>query len=214
MSGRNRDGEHFAGTIVGPHANATIQPAAAQHAHRMGEPHSLRVAAGARCEDHQHGIRAADFPVRHKGFRGGDGFPVRRPVDIDDGGTAQIETVEQRHVLGIGEHQLTVRAPDVARQAPATARRVDPAQYVPAERRRGHRPQHGRRIAQQRPDMHRPRRVGERDERRRLGRRFGQMLSPRPRLIAVPHRHRVVVHAGPQQLLHCLNHRRAGSAAG
>ena len=69
------------------------------------------------------------------------------------------------------------------------------------------------RVAEQRPDMHRPRRVGERDERRRLRRGFGQVLAPRPRPVTVHHRDGVVVHPRPQQLLHRLKHRRAGTAA-
>ena len=74
----------------------------------MREPHRLRVAAGARREDHQRGVRAAYLLMRHKGFRGRHRVPVGRAVDVDDGRTAQIETVEQRHVLGVGEHQLAV----------------------------------------------------------------------------------------------------------
>ena len=51
------------------------------------------------------------------------------------------------------------------------------------------------RVAEQRPDMHGTRRVGARDECRRLRRRFGQVLAPGPGPLAVHHRDGVVVHS-------------------
>ena len=133
--------------------------------------------------------------MRHKRFGRRHRFAILGPVDVEHARTAQIETVEQRHVLGVGEHELAVGAPDVGRKAIAAPRRVDTAQHVPAQRRGGHRPQHRGRIAQQCTDMHRARRVDARDERRRLRRGFGQMLTPGPRSIAVHHRDGVVVHS-------------------
>jgi len=170
MSDRNRDGENFAGHhggaardrhrpacrhpvgveqrhrqvahIVGGEFEPVDQAGAAHHRHRVGESDGLRIAAGARCEDHQNWVRAVYFPMRHKRFRRCHRLTVGTTADIEHGRATQIEAVKQRHVLDVGEHQLAVDPPDVGRQAVAPARGVDAAlrRPTPAARRRARSP--------------------------------------------------------------------------
>ena len=170
------------------------QARAAQDRHRVGEAHRLRVTAGARREDHRHGIDACDVAGNQRS-RGRHRVAVTVALDIQDRCTAQVEPVEQRLVFGVDQHDLAVGATDVGGQAPAAAGGVDPAQHVSAECGARHRPQHGRGITQQRADVRRPGGVEKGRQNGRLGRRLVQVLTPGPGPVAVQHRDRVVGHA-------------------
>ena len=81
-----------------------------------------------------------------------------------------------------------------------------PASTISAERRRRHRRQHLGGVAQQRTDVQGPVRVRNADQRGRGGGRIGQVFTPGPDPVAVPHRRRVVVRALTKQLLKRLGH--------
>ena len=127
-----------------------------------------------------------------------------RHVEHADAG--QIETVEQVAVRRVGEQDLAVGAQDVLGQRGAAAGVVDAAQHISAERRRRHRGEHLGGVAQQRADMQRPVRVGDRRSARRRWRGVGQVLAPTPHPIAVFDRRRVVVQTLAKQLLKSLRH--------
>ena len=112
-------------------------------------------------------------------------------------------------MVGISKQQLAIRSSDVGQQPGTATGGVDPAQHVAAQPGRGHRAQHGRRVAEQRADMQRTTGVGKIDQRRRLARGLGKVLAPGPGLIAVRDSEGVVAHPGSQQLLHGLKHRLA-----
>ena len=146
----------------------------------------------------------------HQWFRGRDRIAVRGAVDVKHGHTTQVQTVEQRQVLGVDEQQLAVGPADVGCQPLAAARGVDPAQHVPAERGRRHRSQHRRGIPQQRTDMQRTVGRHQADQGRSLRRCLGEVLAPGPLPVAVQHRDGVVFHARAQQLLNGFETLRTG----
>ena len=79
----------------------TLQACAAENRHDVGEPDRLRVAAGSRREDHHQGVARSDLTVRHKWRCGADRVEVTLRRHVEHGDPAQIQTVEQRQMIGI-----------------------------------------------------------------------------------------------------------------
>jgi hypothetical protein len=119
----------------------------------------------------------------------------------------KVQAVEQMQVVGVGEQELAVDARDVSDQSVAPACGVDAAQHVAAQAGAGHCGEHVGGIAHQDSDVQRPRRVGHRDEGRRLCVGLGDVLTPRPGPIAVLDRRRVEIGAFAKQLLKGIRHR-------
>ena len=64
--------------VVGRDVELRDQAGPAHHRHSVGERHGLRVAAGARREDHHERVVRADFAVRDQRRRGCDGVAIGR----------------------------------------------------------------------------------------------------------------------------------------
>ena len=151
--------------------------------------------------------------MRHERPRGGDLLGPLGRVHVDDPHVRQVEPVEQLGVLAVDQDHLAVRTAYVGEQRVPATGRVQAAEDVAAQGRRGHRPQHVGGVPEQDADVQRAVRVGDRDDRGGLPRRVGQVVAPGPRHVAVEDTDVVVLEPLPEELLHRLRRHQAGSAA-
>ena len=161
-------------------------------------------------------VAAGGTPPRR---RAAGGTPTRLRGNVHDAHTGQIQSVEQRAMIRIGEQYLAVGAHDVFGQRRAATGVVDAAQHVATECGRRHRGEHLRCVAQQRADVQRALAVGDADQCGGGRRGIRQMLTPGPDPIAVFDRGRGVAKASTKQLLNSVRHgsplsRRSTTGAG
>lgn len=72
---------------------------------------------------------------------------------IEDLYIREVQTIQQRAILGIGHDDLAFGAPDVRGQRLAAPGGVQAAEHIATQPGRGHLGQHFGRVAQQGPDM-------------------------------------------------------------
>jgi hypothetical protein len=145
-----------------------------------------------------------------RGQLGSSGLPPLCGA-VQHGDPRQVETVEQRPMVGVDQHDLAVHLRDVAGQRRATPGGVDAAQHIAAEHRGGQRREHLRGVAEQHADVQRPLPVGHGHQCRRQGPRVGDVFPPGPSAIAVLDRHGVGIGALAKHLLECVRHGRLTS---
>jgi hypothetical protein len=184
--------------VIGGDVVLKDQAGATHDRHPVREPNGLGVAAGAGREDHHQGVGGCDLPVGDQPWRRGHRLGVAGRVHVENLNPVEIQAVQQGQVLAVDKQDLTVGASDIAEQAGSAPGGVDAAQHVAAQRSGGHGAQHHRGVGEQRADMQRPQRVGQRNQRGRLGLGLRQVLPPRPDPLAVDDRGSVVVPALPQ----------------
>ncbi len=192
--------------VVGRHREPLDQVEPGEQHHQVRHLHGLRLAAGAGGEDHHQRVHRLHLAVRRQlACTGEQGRPLgaRR---VEHAYAVEVEAIEERPVLGVGDQQLALRPSYVGDQTVAASRGVDAAQHVAAEPRSRHRPQHVGGVAEQRADVEGPLRVGQGDQRGRLGGGLGQVLAPGPGAVFPTHTDRVVVGPLAQQLLDGLRH--------
>jgi hypothetical protein len=168
--------------------------------------HGLRVAAGARGEDHHERVVRPDLTVRRQldVLRGQRGPFATGRVQHPD--TGQVDAVEQVAVGCVGDQDLTVDEGDIAGEGLAAPSVVDAAQHIAAECCGGHRRQHVGSVGHQHADVQGSGGIGDADERGGLGLGHGDVLAPRPTAVAMLHSDGVLFGPLTQQLLECVRH--------
>ena len=192
--------------VVGGHREPVDQVEPGEEHHQVRHLHGLGVAGGAGGEDHHEGVHRLHLAQRRQLARGGDLLRPGVGADVHDPHVTEVDVLEQRQVLGVGEQQLALRAAYVGREALAAAGRVDAAQDVAAETRAGHRPQHRGGVAQERADVRRALGVERGDHGSRLRRGLGQVFAPGPGPVGGRDGGPVVLESVPEHLLHVLGH--------
>ncbi len=173
--------------VGGRHLELPDQVESREQHHQVGHLDGLRVAARARGEDHHERVHGLDLAQRHQLAGCADELGPLLAGRVEQAYAGQVDALEQVPVLGIGDEDLALGPSYVRSEAVAATGRVDAAEHVAAQTRGGHRPQHVRGVAEQHPDVGRPLAVEQADQCGGLGTRLGDVLTPRPRPVAVQH---------------------------
>ncbi len=180
---------HVTGVPVGE-GESLGQAEPGDRGHEVRYLHRLGISARSRREDHHEGVHRGDLPMRRQLAGGVDELGPLRRRGVEDARVRQLQAVQERAVLGVGHHELAVRAADVGGQRLAAAGGVQAAQHVATEPGRRHLAQHLGGVSQQGADVHRPGRIGGGQQGRGPRRRALQILTPTPLRITVFHRDR------------------------
>ena len=174
--------------------------------HHVCDPNRLGLATGTGCENQHEGVACRHFAVgRQLTCRPHQSSPLGG-IDVEDPHTRKVQTLDQTAVRFVGEQDLAVGTRDIASQPVTAPGGVDATQDVATKARRRHRGEHLRGVTQQCAHVQRTGRVGHIDQRCGVARGLGQMLAPRPHLIAVLHRGSRVGGTFAEQLLDGVSH--------